>query len=235
MSDSITEKIRKLLRLAKSPNAAEADAALAKAMELAARHQVDASELADDDEVSKFVTRYFTCGGRRLSREWREALALVREFFNVTTCIMTGLGKVAFVGTETDVQIADYVTSFVVQRCRAELSTFTKKEKHRRRRMSKNKRASFITAFFSGLWVQLKKQREQQLSEINGFAIVLQNAKEARSQHLEGEFGETTTCKALDKPRHVISTLFAGYDAGLNTQINPALGADAPLALDYSA
>lgn len=233
MSDSITEKIRKLLRLAKSPNSAEANAALSKAMELAARHQIDASELADDDEVSKLVTKFFTCGGKRLSREWREALVLVREFFNVSTCIMTGYGKVAFVGTETDVQIADYVTSFVVRRCRAELSAFTKREKNRRRRMSPNKRASFITAFFSGLWVQLKKQREQQLSEINGFAIVLHNAKAARDQHLEGDIGETTTCKALDKPRHITSTLFAGYDAGLNTQINPALGADALLALDY--
>jgi uncharacterized protein DUF2786 len=233
MTDSITEKVRKLLRLAKSANQHESESALAKAMELAALHQIDVSALSEDAEIAKLVTRYFRCGGRRLSREWREALGVARKFFNVTTCIMQSAGQVAFVGTESDVQIADYVTGFLVRTCRVELEKFTTKEKARRLRMSKNKRASFINAFFGGVWLQLSDQRTSQVKTITGLEIVLINASKARDAHLAEEIGETTTCRALDKPRDVKSTLFAGYDAGFNTLINPALGTDAPLALDY--
>jgi len=231
--DPITEKIRKLLRLAKSSNQAESNAALAKAMELAARHQVDVSTLSEDDEIAKLVTRYFRCGGNRLSREWREALGVARKFFNVSTCIIQGIGKVAFIGTEMDIQIADYVSTFLVRTCRAEFATFTAKEKKSRRRMTPNKRACFIDSYFGGIWVQLNKQRETQQHEISGLEIVLSTAKDAREKHLNTEFGETTTVKALTVPRPTMGTLYAGYAAGLNTQINPALGTDAPLALDY--
>jgi hypothetical protein len=232
--DSITEKIRKLLRLAKSSNQAEAQSALAKAMELAARHQIDMSALSDDDEITKLVTRYFRCGGKRLAREWKEAMAVTRQFFNVTTCIMCGEGRVAFIGTEADIQIADYVTSFLVRTCRAEIAKFAEVEKRQRRRMTKNKRASFVHAYFGGIWVQLKGQREKQVHEISGLEIVLSTAEAARKQRLADEFGPTKTCAALARPRATLRTLYAGYDAGLNTKINPALGTDAPLALDYN-
>jgi hypothetical protein len=140
MSDAITEKVRKLLRLAKSANTAESASALAKAMEMAARHQIDVHTLADDAEIAKLVTRYFRCGGKRIAREWREAMGVARKFFNVTTCILRGEGKVAFIGTETDVQIADYVTGFLVRACRMELEKFAAGEKKRRRTMTANKR-----------------------------------------------------------------------------------------------
>jgi hypothetical protein len=231
--EAITEKIRKLLRLAKSSNHAEAESALAKAMELAARHQVDVSALSDDDEITKLVTRYFRCGGKRIAREWREAMGIARRFFNVSTCIMQGMGKVAFIGTEVDVQIADYVTAFLVRCCRQELQRFAELEKRRGRRMTPNKKASFITAFFGGVAVTLGDQREQQFITISGLEIVLRDAEKARAEHMAADLGETTTCKPLHKPRHTLRTLIAGYDAGLNTKINPALGTDAPLALDY--
>lgn len=233
--DAITEKIRKLLRLAKSSNQAESSAALAKAMELAARHQVDVSSLSEDAEIAKLVTRYFRCGGKRLAREWRKALAVARQFFNVTTCTMQDFGQVAFIGTEMDIQIADYVTTFLVRTCRDELAKFSADEKKRRRRMSANKRACFIDSYFNGVWVQLSDQREAQVHEISGLEIVLSTAEKAREAHLDAQFKNTTTAKALTKPRPTLHTLFAGYDAGLNTQINPALGTDAPLALDYKS
>lgn len=231
--DPITEKIRKLLRLAKSSNQAESNAALAKAMELAARHQVDVSSLSEDAEIAKLVTRYFRCGGKRLTREWRKALAVARQFFNVSTCIMSDFGQVAFIGTEMDVQIADYVTTFLVRTRRDELRKFSIAEKKRRRCMSCNKRACFIDSYFNGVWVKLSKQREAQVHEISGLEIVLSTAETAREAHLNAQFKNTSTVKALTKPRPTLHTLFAGYDAGLNTQINPALGTDAPLALDF--
>jgi hypothetical protein len=232
-ADSITEKVRKLLRLAKSANQHEAELALARAMDLAARHQIDVSTLADDDEIAKLVTRYFRCGGKRLSREWREALSIARTYFNVSTCVMCGQGQVAFIGKATDVQIADYVTQFLVRRCRDELKAFFAVEKRRGRRQTTNKTASFINAFFGGVSVNLAGQRSQLLSTITGLEIVLRDAREARQAHLASDIGETSTQKALVKPRHTMSTLYAGYDAGLKTQINPALGDDAPLALPY--
>lgn len=234
-AESITEKVRKLLRLAKSANAHEAELALARAMELAARHQIDMSSLADDDEIAKLVTRFFPCGGRRLAREWREALTIARTYFNVSTCVMGGEGRVAFIGTAADVQIADYVTQFLVRRCRDELKAFFEREKRRGRRQTTNKKASFINAFFAGVSVNLAGQRSQLLSTITGLEIVLRDAREARQAHMAAEIGETTTQKALAKPRHTMRTLYAGYDAGLNTQINPALGSDTPLALPYTS
>ena len=233
-TDTYIEKIRKLLRLAKSSNQAEAALALAKAMELSARHQIDMNDLAEDDEIAKLVTRYFRCGGSRLQREWREALGVARKFFNVSTCIMRGMGKVAFIGTESDVQIADYVTAFLVKSCRAELALFAQKEKKARRVVSANKRASFINAFYGAIWLNLVKQRNEQYEVISGFEMVLKSAEEARDAHMKADLGETRTLCPMVKAPQVKSALYAGYDAGFKTRINPALGTDAPLELDYS-
>jgi hypothetical protein len=234
MTDPITEKVRKLLRLAKSTNAAEAESALAKAMEMAARHQIDVHALAEDAEVAKLVTRHFRCGGHRIAREWREAMSVARQFFNITTCILRGQGKVAFIGTETDVQIADYVTGFLVRACRMELDKFAAAEKKRSRRMTTNKRASFIHAFFGGIWLQLKQQRETQIQTLTGLELALKDAAQARDAHMAADIGPTKTVTALDIPRSTKAVLYAGYDAGLGTRINPALGTDAPLELDYT-
>lgn len=230
--DTITEKVRKLLRLAKSNNAHEAELALQKAMELAAQHQIDVSTLSDDDEIAKLVTQYFRCGGKRLAREWREALRIARGYFNVHTCIMHN-GTVAFIGTAADVQIADYVTTFLVRACRSECAAFFEAEKKLGRRRTTNKKASFINAFFGGVWVQLRNQHADLCQQITGLEIVLRVAAEARKAHLHANLGPTTQCRALEKPRHTMETLVAGYDAGLNTKINPALGTDAPKALEY--
>lgn len=233
-TDPITDKVKKLLRLSKSPNRAEADAALAKALELADKHQLDMAALADDDDVAKLVTQYFRCGGSRLAREWSHALFVAREFFHVTTCVMQGRAQVAFIGTAADIQIADYVAAFLVRRCRAEMSAFFAAEKSRGRRKTANKKASFIDCYFGGIHAQLKRQRQTQAASVTGFELVLSKAKEARQAHLRATFGPTEKMNALSAPKHTGRTMLAGFNAGLNTQINPAIGTDAPLALTYT-
>lgn len=70
MNDLITNKIKKLLRLAKSDNEHEAMQAMANAAKLAARHSIDLADLADGEErpPDHIIHQWFPCGLRH-SRE----------------------------------------------------------------------------------------------------------------------------------------------------------------------
>jgi hypothetical protein len=67
----ILDKIKKLLRLGQSPNRHEAELAVQRAFELAARHQIDIENISLDDDVRKIVSEEFP-SGKRLSfaRSW---------------------------------------------------------------------------------------------------------------------------------------------------------------------
>jgi len=71
--DLITDKIKKLLRLAKSDNEHEAMLALANAAKLAAKHGVDLADLAEGEErppITSFISGFHVDSGTRGSGCW---------------------------------------------------------------------------------------------------------------------------------------------------------------------
>lgn len=218
--ESHLDKIKKLLRLSKSPNPNEAEAALAKAMELAMRHAVDIECLRDDPDYTEIMHKWFPMKAR-LSREWQKALAIAEGYFHVKPCICRRSRMVVLVGRADAIEVADYVISFLVRTCRACLKTFTAGELKQRRRMTSGKRAGFITGFFWGVIDRLEKGVFDLMREDSELALVLKNEETRREAVLRGLVGETV--KVQHKPVRRSAATFAGFVHGSKVEINRPL------------
>lgn len=231
--ESILEKIRALLRLAKSDNPHEAALAMQKAVELAMKHALDLSDISPDDDLNKIIGERLPCPAR-LAREWVEAFNVVHGFFNVHLTVLKGGGKVVFVGTKMDIEIADYICHFLVRSCRDCLAKFKAAEKAVRRKTTGAKVLNYVDGFFYAIRLNLRKQRETQQAENAGLAIVLSNGREARqaaADEMLNSLGKSTTITTapVRKDRRA---MIAGFIQGSNTQINPGLrGNNSTLAL----
>lgn len=223
--ESHLDKIKKLLRLSKSPNPNEAEAALAKAMELAMRHAVDIESLRDDSEFAEIMHRWFPMKAR-MSREWQKALNIAEEYFHVKPCISRSRRQVVLVGRADAIEVADYIISFLVRTCRACLKTFAAGELKARRRMTSGKRAGFITGFFWGVRDRLEKGVFDLMRENSELALVLKSEETKREAVLHALVGKTVTVQHKRVRRSAAT--FAGFVTGREVQINrPLAGPEA--------
>jgi DNA-binding PucR family transcriptional regulator len=227
ISSELLERIKKLLRLSESENPHEAALAMARAMELADRHNLDLSSLDTDDDVAHIIHRWFPLGSR-ISDEMRLAVGIVQRYFNVSTCFDRAIAgikeaSVIFVGSETDIVIADYVAHFLVESCRRSAKKFETTEKSERRIMSRNKRINFRAGFFYGISDQLEGRRKALFLEDRKFAIILRDQSQVREDELKNVVGETVAMPPR-KYRRVYSAMEHGFHEGKNIQINAGLG-----------
>ena len=111
MNDAVIERIKKLLRLGRSPNQHEAELAMQRAFELAEKYRIEVESLDPDDREAAVVHEWFLAGAR-MSFLKKRALSIVQSFFHVDVC--TSLPRVVFVGRSTDITIAHYVWEFLV-------------------------------------------------------------------------------------------------------------------------
>lgn len=215
------EKIKKLLRLSESSNPHEAALAMKRAMDMADRHNLDLSSLDLDEEVSHIIHRWFPVG-TRISRERQLALGLIRTFFHVEPCLDYSRGAVVFVGTESDILVAEYVFAFLCSQCRVCLRNWQAQERRERRKITGNKSANFIAGFFYGISSQLNAGRETLLMEDQKFAIILRDQQQARAEIMKDIIGE---CREISprKARRNRTALESGFRDGKRTSINPAL------------
>jgi Protein of unknown function (DUF2786) len=221
MSESIVEKIKKLLRLAQSSNVHEAELALARAFELAQKHQVDVSILDLDEESERITHEWFTIGAR-VSLLKQRAIGIVITFFNVNACISRERHGVVFVGSATEVQIAWYVYGFIIQQGTRHLREYEAAEKIRRRRMTPNKRRGFIQGFIYGISIQLGDRKEAATIEDSRTAIVFGGAGKQRDCYMATLIPETRKI-VLPKSRNNNDSLWSGFVCGKSTTINKPL------------
>lgn len=117
---SIIEKIKKLLRLSKDggATAAEAAAALAKALQIAADHGLELEDIPPDSDsgVLTHETVKSTAGPAQVL-----AAGIVKQHFGVDTLFITGGEKqIHFIGLPEQVALAAYVYTYTVRTmCRA--------------------------------------------------------------------------------------------------------------------
>ncbi len=151
--DRILDKIKKLLRLSRSSNPHEAALALQRAMELAQANSIHLASVDPDDEVAGI--RHKERMEARLHYEKRLAIGLIQDFFSVR--IIRGWNHLKIVGRAPDIQIAEFAYVYLVRACRLCLAAFEKEEAAARRRVTTNKRRSFILGFMEGVRKNLHK------------------------------------------------------------------------------
>lgn len=223
------EKIKRLLRLGRSPNPHEAALAMEKAFALAQRHRIDVSALDLDEEEAERIAHEWFHIGKRLSFLQKRALAIVITFFHVDACVSPP--RIVFVGTPGDVAIAWYVYEFLVQQGRRWLREFEADERKARRKVFKAKSQNFVQGFIYGISTQLKKRSETIVLEDSKTALVLAEQKRQRDAYLNELVPGTTTKKLTDVESRNRIALMRGFERGQATRINQPLRDGERLAL----
>lgn len=238
----IIERIKKLLRLARSSNPHEAKLALARAMELAREHRVAVEGLNPDNAAKeKATTHRETVCVSRVNYDKRYALLIVRNFFRVTPVEVQKIilvkgwpksaWKIVFVGSVSDIEIGLYVYAFLTHHfnfCwqhRAEIATARGNAGRLRNRHA------FVHGMMLGIFSKLSEQMPAEKSaEATGLELMVQS----HHGYISAVIGETSSHK-VGAPDHAAhASAWAGYQAGLNTEIRPALkpsDSTGPLAL----
>lgn len=215
MSNPALDKIRKLLRLAKSANQHEAALAMMRAQELAAKHRV-ALDSINPDDTDHWVTHQSSCPWTRLPPEARYAALIVQRFFRLKYFICHRIAKqrIVFVGLRHDVEIGFYIYNFLVAHFRRSWN----KRTNRRLR----KRHDFILGMCNGIWQKLFES-ESSSDPAKDTAIMA-----TFSEYIDVHFGQLTQSKRKPAPRISAAARTAGYRAGLNTNIHPAIKRETP-------
>ncbi|MBI5768723.1 MAG: DUF2786 domain-containing protein [Verrucomicrobia bacterium] len=151
----IVEKIKKLLRLARSANPHEAQLAMQRALQLAEEHRVAVDGL-NPDAATPLITHQDTDSLARLGYDRNFAALIVKRFFRVRPIVRGAIHvvdgwprageKLSFVGTTSDIEIALYVYHFLVRHF-----AFCWR-KHRGRLRN---RYSYVHGMFEGLYHKL--------------------------------------------------------------------------------
>ena len=217
MNENILEKIKKLLRLARSANPHEANLAMQNAMKLAAEHQI-AVEGINPDEQQAAITDQTSRGFIQLTYDRHFAALIVQRFFNVSVVIRPKIivvdgwpkgGKaLAFVGKQVDIDIALYVYVFLTRR-------FAYCWNHHRGR-ARNRRA-FIEGMFRGIWAVLLEAQPPEEPHKPGLILA------ERDAYIRAHFGDTSAHKAPHSDKLAAAAAFAGFLHGRNTKIRTPL------------
>lgn len=226
------ERIKKLLRLARSSNPHEAQLALARAMALAREHSVSIEGLNPDEAAKeKTVTHEDTAESFRLGYDKECAVRICQMFFRVTPVFRTSVvmlrgwpkraKRVSFVGTRADITIALYVYGFLLHHF-----AFCWR-KHRGRLRNRH---AFIEGTFRGIARTLTDaEPEPTAQEAKGTELVAAE----HAHYISTQIGKTTD-RAYGTPDHnAQAALNAGWIEGRKTVIAKPLtpAAPGPLAL----
>lgn len=113
LESSILRKVQKLMALAASANPHEAEQAMIKARELLLKHNIDEKCIADEPDVEKvFLKRVLK---QRKECAKMRAIATILDTFFVNTVFSRGTECIylEIVGSEVNVEIAEYVANFL--------------------------------------------------------------------------------------------------------------------------
>ena len=222
--DRILDKIKKLLRLSRSSNPHEAALALQRAMELANANSIHMASIDPDDVLAGI--RHKERMESRLHYEKRLAISLVHDFFSVR--IIRGWNHLKIVGRAPDIQIAEYVYVYVVRACRLCMAAWAKEEAEARRRVTINKRRSFILGFMEGVRKNLNKLSIQSSESIPSMAALMAS-KTVEIQRRNAYVAERWKLAKLPPVSFRVTDGAAtnGFLDGMKTNINrPVSGAE---------
>lgn len=222
--DRILDKIKKLLRLSRSSNPHEAALALQRAMELAQANGVRLASIDPDDEVAGI--RHKERAETRLHYEKRLAISLVQDFFSVR--IIRGWNHLKIVGRAPDIQVAEYAYVYLVRACRLCMSAWEKEETAACRRVTINKRRSFILGFMEGVRKNIHKLSIQSSDSIPSMAALIAS-KTVEVKRRDAYVAERWKLETLPRVKFKLTDSAAtnGFLDGMKTNLNrPVSGAE---------
>jgi len=224
MNDTIVDRIKKLLRLSKSPNIHEAQLALDRAFEIASKHQIDVQTLDLGEDLNEIVCEACRVG-YRMSLYKRLALHVAVRFFNVNVVVSHPVVKIF--GTAADIAIAQHVFDYLAGESARSVAVVRREYG---RRFTENRRRNFLAGYFYAINKGLETGKERVLLEESRLALVLVESKEKRDRRQRDVCPRTISAPIPQPKRKERTWLGHGYIEGLKVKINPAVPAPAAMA-----
>lgn len=208
MEQNIISKIEKLLSLAgNNPSEAEAQAAMLKAQQLMAEHNISMESIQEQDPSQKEIVQEWVKGGQ--SCQWMRGLAqVIANNFRCTFLVGRGYGLV-FVGVKEDVGICIQVFNFASHTLDRNMM------KLRRQYRKQGQDTSGISGDYSSGFIKGLKDKFQEQVEKKGWGLVLVKDKAVTEyvEQIKDKKGPAKPGKALTKSGN--SELFnKGYKDG---------------------
>src|ERR1035437_574762 len=198
-NEKIALRVKKLLAMSASSNQHEADAMMAKAMELLTQHNLSIQYVESVEEretdCDKFVRRPYMVG-KAISHQQKMAAPVVNKFFFCNPILTKG--GFLFVGRESNVEIAVHVFEFLSQTFERLWVAYRTETKARGVNVSGGMKIEFINGLQIGLIKKLAAERAS-LKQEQALAIIDDKLRTAVSQLV----GQTKQVKGAN---------FAGWD-----------------------
>lgn len=189
--DAIIEKIKKLMRLAKSSNEHEAALAAARAQELLSKYNLDEAELTEQ-EIPKEAGVASVNNVVKKPAAWVYLLAsAVAGAFDSKYFHSSDSGQVRFVGVDLDHEVASFTFGYLYRSINRLASNFMGKSYQRRLtpKYRKKARVSYCLGCTSVISQQLGKQRTR--TPITTTALC---AIKRKDHYVLGLRGDTLMC-----------------------------------------
>jgi len=209
---NIADKIKKLLRLSQSPLRHEAELALSRAFEIAAKYHIDIESLDLGEDINRIVRE--SCRvGYRLSFSKRLAMGIAQRYFNVTPVI--SYPNIVWIGTTADIAMAVHVFNYL-----SDLSDRLPETEFSEHQFTERQRKSLIVGFFYGISHSLNKTKETVCIAENNYSLILVRDEDRRKKILEQEFPHTTTSVAVMPKCRDHHWTMEGYFKGKEVKIH---------------
>ena len=165
-------RIKKLLALAESKNRFEAEAAMTKAHELIARHNI---ELMQHNDERQFLSIFLGSPALRHPREDYHLANLLQDYYFVSGIWVSAyvikkrkMGRVLEIsGTAQNLKIADYVHNFIVQFIEAQWLKY-----NREKRLNRFRKTDFAVGIIEGFRDKLASNVVKKKIKKDIFAII---------------------------------------------------------------
>ncbi len=187
-------RVKKLLALAESKNRFEAEAAMTKAHELIARHNI---ELNRNEDRRQFLSIFIGSPALRHPREDYHLANLLQDFYFVSGIWVPAyviekqkMGRVLEIsGTAQNLKIADYVHGFIVQF----IDTQWQKYNHERK-MNRYRKTDFAVGIIEGFRNKLELSVVKRQTKKDFFPLI-QKADPQLQKYFKFKYPHTTSVK----------------------------------------
>ena len=198
-------RIKKLLALAESKNRFEADAAMTKAHELIARHNI---ELNRHEDKRDFLSIFIGQPALRHPREDYHLANLLQDYYFISgiwvSAYVIGKGKMGRVleisGTVQNLKIAEYVHDFIVQFIDAQWRQY-----NHQKRMNRFRKTDFAVGIIEGFRDKLESSVVKKKTKKDIFALI-QKGDPQLAKYFKFKYPHTASVKktALHQDARII-------------------------------
>jgi hypothetical protein len=231
VSDKLIEKIQKLLALAEGNNdsQAQAEAAMAKAIELATEHNIELAQVRLHGKVEEeaFEKQSVEMGNRLPITHDLVASILVKFFeVNMVTTGGRSYGRyIYFIGQKTKIEFAKFVHKYLTDTFMNLWRSYYARNPHL---TVKAARQSYLLGLYQGLYGKLKAAKAAAESTLQGdvkasYGLMVVSDEQKRKDAMNGFFSKLKDSKGKDYSDIDSRVRADGYEEGQKISVGDQL------------